>query len=52
MCMYKPVHVSVRAVEAGILGWVTGLLSSVRQKGVTEYCIDVRMMVVSSSKGS
>ena len=26
MCMYKPVHVSVRAVEAGILGWVTGLL--------------------------
>jgi hypothetical protein len=52
MCMYKPVHVSVRAVEAGILGWVTGLLSSVRQKGVTEHCIDVRMMVVSSSKGS
>ena len=52
MCMYTPVH--VHQYTQWRQGSSAGLRdsSSVRQKGVTEHCIDVRMMVVSSSKGS
>ena len=52
MCMYKPVHVHQYAQWRQ--GSWSGLRDSspARQKGVTEHCIDVRMMVVSSSKGS